>query len=501
MRPREGSSEQGYLLGPRPKGSVSTAQAGPVPHCRPGPIAQGGPIQHRGVLTLTLWGGGLFQHPEPPHGCSLGSCYPVTGDLLVGRAERLKASSTCVEHVTIRLDLEAEFHFTHLIMTFKTFRPAAMLIERSANFGRTWKVYRYFAYDCASAFPSAAPAPLRRVDDVICESRYSDIEPSSEGEVIYRVLDPAIPIRDPYSPAIQSESSSAQRDNAQVPDRCREIPAQISEQHRPGDPALSTGPAWGGVFTGQCPCQPGFGGRTCADCQENHWGEPSLQCRACDCDPRGVESSQCHRATGHCSCRPGVSGVRCDPCACQPCHQCFGDWDRVVQDLAARTRGLALPAKHIQQTGIAGAFERNFRQLEEKLGRARAIVDARNATAGAVTQLLRTMEELGQHVGEATEMLTQLEGELTAAQDENYNANRALGTLERSARGLNLTLLDLARQLHLLKNSNFLALEGSYQENERVLEEKAAQLDGLEAKVKGIVGAINQQIQIYNTCQ
>lgn len=45
------------------------------------------------------------------------------------------------------------------------------------------------------------------------------------------------------------------------------------------------------------------------------------------------------------------------------------------------------------------------------------------------------------------------------------------------------------------------ALEGSYQENELVLEEKAAQLDGLEAKVKGIVGAINQQIQIYNTCQ
>uniref|UniRef100_A0A8C0JE97 Uncharacterized protein n=1 Tax=Chelonoidis abingdonii TaxID=106734 RepID=A0A8C0JE97_CHEAB len=188
-----------------------------------------------------------FLHPEPPHGCSMGSCYPVTGDLLVGRAERLKASSTCglqgpqpycivshlqvglpglcgaqepwpalpswakpspsspqgVEHVSIRLDLEAEFHFTHLIMTFKTFRPAAMLIERSADFGRTWKVYRYFAYNCASAFPSAAPGPLHRVDDVICESRYSDIEPSSEGEVIYRVLDPAIPIRDPYSPAIQ----------------------------------------------------------------------------------------------------------------------------------------------------------------------------------------------------------------------------------------------------------------------------------------------------------
>ncbi|XP_062977695.1 laminin subunit beta-1-like [Elgaria multicarinata webbii] len=217
------------------------------------------------LLHLLLWVQvANAQGTEEPdllyHGCSEGSCYPATGNLLIGRAQSLTATSTCgmegpqeycivshlqdsekcftcdsrspslreshrlenviylsgqdgeqtwwqsangVEQVSIRLDLEAEFHFTHLIMKFKTFRPAAMLIERSSDFGHSWKVYRYFAFNCSKLFPEIPIQVPTHVNQAVCDQRYSEIEPSSHGEVIFKVLDPAVKVEDPYSQEIQ----------------------------------------------------------------------------------------------------------------------------------------------------------------------------------------------------------------------------------------------------------------------------------------------------------
>lgn len=224
------------------------------------------PLHSFGVLLVFL-GTRVSCQPQPKSSCERSSCYPATGNLLIGREKKLFASSTCgltkrqtfcivsfledkkkcftcdssprndgnpafshkihnvvsptypgtkiptwwqsengVENVSIQVDMEAEFHFTHLIMYFRTFRPAAMLIERSHDFGKTWHVYRYFAADCAKSFPGISRETPKNLTDIVCESRYSPNYPSSGGEVILRVLPPNLHhlYIDPYSTDVQN---------------------------------------------------------------------------------------------------------------------------------------------------------------------------------------------------------------------------------------------------------------------------------------------------------
>uniref|UniRef100_A0A8D3EF14 Laminin, beta 4 n=1 Tax=Scophthalmus maximus TaxID=52904 RepID=A0A8D3EF14_SCOMX len=345
--------------------------------------------------------------PESP------SCSPQLGDLMLGRAAQLSASSTCgldgphnyciigyleeekkcftcdsrlsynhynnqnshrieniittfdperktkwwqsengVHQVSIQLDLETVFQFSHLVLSFKSFRPAAMLVERSKDFGRTWKVFRYFAEDCSLHFPSASNEPADSVDDIICDSRYSGSEPSTDGEVArtFYVLCSITLILDHFTlgavrimfSALQVHGRCVCQHNTAGDncERCQDFHHDAPWRPGGGDAVVVCRrcnchghsdschfdavrfQATGGVSGGVCDsCRHDRMGPQCELCRPFLYRDPQKvtddphACRPCDCDAAGSHGGGlCDAQTGQCHCKENVEGRRCDRC-------------------------------------------------------------------------------------------------------------------------------------------------------------------------------------------
>ncbi|XP_068451065.1 laminin subunit beta-3-like [Clinocottus analis] len=153
--------------------------------------------------------------------CSRGACYPPSNDLLLGRAHKLHASSTCgltdseiyctpyeqrrmkccpcdsrnpnsqlahtirdalsisgpdrwwqskkeLDPVTLQLDLDDLFQLDNVVLSFKGPRPSAFVIERTLDNGQSWLPALYLATDCQETFPGIPTKTPLSLDDTYC---------------------------------------------------------------------------------------------------------------------------------------------------------------------------------------------------------------------------------------------------------------------------------------------------------------------------------------------
>lgn len=182
-------------------------------------------------------------------------------------------------------------------------------------------------------------------------------------------------------------------------------------------------------------------------------------------------------------------------------------------------------AQGIAQGAIQGAIvdtqntEQTLKQVEQKMAGLEQSLSSAGERAQQLDRLLEALklkragnslaassaeETANSAQGRAREAQQLLQGPLS----DQYERVKALA--ERKVQGV----LDAQKRAEQLRNEarsllqtaqdklqRLQELEGTYEENERALEGKAAQLDGLEARMRSVLHDINFQVQIYNTCQ
>uniref|UniRef100_A0A6I8PC99 Laminin subunit alpha 3 n=1 Tax=Ornithorhynchus anatinus TaxID=9258 RepID=A0A6I8PC99_ORNAN len=94
--------------------------------------------------------------------------------------------------VNVTVDLGLLFHVAYVLIKFANSpRPDLWVLERSADFGRTYLPWQYFAHsrlDCLEQFGKDVHTPITQDDDVICTTEYSRILPLENGEVVVSLV-------------------------------------------------------------------------------------------------------------------------------------------------------------------------------------------------------------------------------------------------------------------------------------------------------------------------
>uniref|UniRef100_A0A3Q4N858 Si:dkey-202e22.2 n=1 Tax=Neolamprologus brichardi TaxID=32507 RepID=A0A3Q4N858_NEOBR len=282
------------------------------------------------------------------------------------------------QHDEIRLDLETKFYLTHLVLVFKSPRPAAMAIERSVDFGKTWEALKVFAYNCSLEF--GLPDDFDQPGSP-CTSRYTDAAPctvhtppsSSENSAsapyaIYTLLARGTCLCHGHAEyCVPHNNGNKETEDSNMVfgrclcthhtagdhcDKCAPLyndqpwrpangssgeanPCQKCECHGHAATCHFSQRAWlssGRLSGGVCEdCQHNTAGRRCHRCRYGYHRRPSLPLsfpHTCTRKSQKAEGGQCH-------CKSGVGGTSCSHClpgywgfggeGCKPCtcpHQC-----------------------------------------------------------------------------------------------------------------------------------------------------------------------------------
>ncbi|KAI3421113.1 hypothetical protein GPALN_014738 [Globodera pallida] len=95
--------------------------------------------------------------------------------------------------VNITIDLEQEFQIVSMfIQMANSPKPGAWFLERSADFGKTYQTWQYFATtaaECLRLFGIGSLHPIVKDDDVVCSSDFGNLVPMKNAEMLIHLIE------------------------------------------------------------------------------------------------------------------------------------------------------------------------------------------------------------------------------------------------------------------------------------------------------------------------
>lgn len=102
------------------------------------------------------------------------------GDSIHSSSRTWWQSAINTPNVQVDVDFMQIFFFTHVLLSFKSVKPATMVLEKSSDRGATYTVLQYYSSNCKRDF--GLPDASNQLERPFCTSMYSQ---AKAGEVVY----------------------------------------------------------------------------------------------------------------------------------------------------------------------------------------------------------------------------------------------------------------------------------------------------------------------------
>lgn len=139
---------------------------------------------------------------------------------------------------------------------------------------------------------------------------------------------------------------------------------------------------------------------------------------------------------------------------CQPCGECFDNWDDILTSLRGQTDDIIERAKQIKQQGATGAYTKEFEDVEKKIETIRDILNNTTVSSKDIKKLNDNIDRLRTKLDESEKSLKATDGSLDKLNEEMSLAAVEISNLGEKSEKIKMLANELKDNATKLQEAN-----------------------------------------------